>query len=772
MNITIPSKKTTIALINVYIPYLQRHEAAPTRRATAIHHLENIIATTPPRHTLLVGGDVNTVLYKNLIAQAPFGPSPPQSEEALRASADFADMIQYHNLVPLSGTRSMPRHFTFNAPTGDPDRRRWTTLDHFFFRPKQLRVADFRRLPRPFPSDHYPIVLRLPFRQPYIHNPPQRPLISRPDCSALLPATASSDHPEHAARQSFLQPILQHLGTTPLAIASYDAFVAAVHTGAVTLPPTQRHKLRRPAHDDETIQIRHAINTIDLCDDELRTLHNRITSRRTEIQTEDIHHFCSLFSQFIRTRSREAYHALGTITCPKTANASIAGATKAERLQKIAQTCASQLQNSKFDRDIQYPAFPTHLNYNEQPFTMAELTTAVAHISRGKAPGPDSILTDYLKLPELADPLLSLMNDCLATGTTPPSFRKTMFHMIPKPGADHRDPAGWRYIALMSATAKLYDKLLHARLSSVIDPHLRWNQNGFRPKRGTMQHIITLHHLYEQLSNSKGSGCFTFIDYSNAFPSVSWSAIRAALKAYHVPQALITAVLSMYEGHTAFVNTPDGPTDPFSPTAGVLQGDTLAPFLFILVLDCIMHLSIPATAGITIVPGFRTPNKRGYKAPITLSDLNYADDIALCTPTTAQTQPLLTALEKHSNAAGLFLNIKKTKFMVVGHHPPHPKLTITTGSLEQVNDYKYLGVYFNRENDVLARIAQASQRMKLYQRVWRSPILSAELRYNLWRTMIAPILLYPATALSLTPACGSRLRGCMTRMLRRVLSIP
>ena len=40
------------------------------------------------------------------------------------------------------------------------------------------------------------------------------------------------------------------------------------------------------------------------------------------------------------------------------------------------------------------------------------------------------------------------------------------------------------------------------------------------------------------------------------------------------------------------VHPPDGDTDYFSIVAGVLQGDTLAPYLFIICLDYILRTSI------------------------------------------------------------------------------------------------------------------------------------------------------------------------------------
>jgi len=51
----------------------------------------------------------------------------------------------------------------------------------------------------------------------------------------------------------------------------------------------------------------------------------------------------------------------------------------------------------------------------------------------------------------------------------------------------------------------------------------------------------------------------------------------------------------MYTNTEARVISPDGETELFDITAGVLQGDTLAPFLFIIVLDHAMRQAELAT---------------------------------------------------------------------------------------------------------------------------------------------------------------------------------
>ena len=48
----------------------------------------------------------------------------------------------------------------------------------------------------------------------------------------------------------------------------------------------------------------------------------------------------------------------------------------------------------------------------------------------------------------------------------------------------------------------------------------------------------------------------------------------------------------LYRNTKVKVRSPDGDTDYFNIVAGVLQGDTLAPYLFIICLDYMLRTSI------------------------------------------------------------------------------------------------------------------------------------------------------------------------------------
>ena len=116
------------------------------------------------------------------------------------------------------------------------------------------------------------------------------------------------------------------------------------------------------------------------------------------------------------------------------------------------------------------------------------------------------------------------------------------------------------------------------------------------------------------------------------------------LKVYGIPPNFLRAIEKMYSNTKARVKTPDGETEQFDITAGVLQGDTLAPFLFIIVLDYAMRKAM--TGGKEEELGFTITPRRSRRYPKeVLADLDFADDIALLSNAIEEAQELLLRVE-------------------------------------------------------------------------------------------------------------------------------
>ena len=91
--------------------------------------------------------------------------------------------------------------------------------------------------------------------------------------------------------------------------------------------------------------------------------------------------------------------------------------------------------------------------------------------------------------------------------------------------------------------------------------------------------------------------------------------------ANRLPKETVAAIMMLYKNTNVW--SPDGDTDYFDIVAGVLQGDTLAPYLFITCLDYVIRTSIDVMKE----NGFTLAKERSRRYPThTITDADKADD--------------------------------------------------------------------------------------------------------------------------------------------------
>ena len=132
------------------------------------------------------------------------------------------------------------------------------------------------------------------------------------------------------------------------------------------------------------------------------------------------------------------------------------------------------------------------------------------------------------------------------------------------------------------------------------------------------------------------------------------------LLAYGLPKETVAAITILHRNTKVKVRSPDGDTEYFNIVAGVLQRDTLAPYLFIICLDYVLRTPIDKIKE----NGFELTKKRSRRYPAKIiTDADYADDIALLVNTPNQAETLLHSLERAAAGIGLHVNAHKTEYM-------------------------------------------------------------------------------------------------------------
>ena len=104
------------------------------------------------------------------------------------------------------------------------------------------------------------------------------------------------------------------------------------------------------------------------------------------------------------------------------------------------------------------------------------------------------------------------------------------------------------------------------------------------------------------------------------------------LKAYGIPEKIINAIMIAYKDTKSIVRSDDGDTEFITIIGGVLQCDTLAPFLFIICIDYVLKMSLDRDN----VLGFTLSEIKSRIHPaIKMTDVDYADDLTIVTDKTS-----------------------------------------------------------------------------------------------------------------------------------------
>ncbi|WAR29552.1 RTXE-like protein, partial [Mya arenaria] len=170
---------------------------------------------------------------------------------------------------------------------------------------------------------------------------------------------------------------------------------------------------------------------------------------------------------------------------------------------------------------------------NSIPNDLLFVRKAVEKARQQKAPGFDSIPYEVFKNDIAISFLHIFFNVCYQTGKTPSDWGKGVLNPIPNPGmADPREPLNYRGLNLAPTMYKLYCSVLNERLSQWLNNSSKIvdEQNGFRKKRSTVDHLSSLSSVVESRIRKKQSTFAAFIDFSKAYDYVNLSLLFSKLK--------------------------------------------------------------------------------------------------------------------------------------------------------------------------------------------------------------------------------------------------
>ena len=153
-----------------------------------------------------------------------------------------------------------------------------------------------------------------------------------------------------------------------------------------------------------------------------------------------------------------------------------------------------------------------------------EIKNAIKNLKNSNSSGADEITATFVKLsaPILIPALHGIFNLSLTTGVYPQKLKIAKVVPVHKKG-DSTSMNNYRPISILSTINKIFEKILHARLTKYIEDFniLYKYQFGFRKNHSTELALIE---IVDQIRMSLDKGdmtCGIFVDLSKAFDTVN-----------------------------------------------------------------------------------------------------------------------------------------------------------------------------------------------------------------------------------------------------------
>ena len=487
----------------------------------------------------------------------------------------------------------------------------------------------------------------------------------------------------------------------------------------------------------------------------LKTAQYQLAGIYIKEQTEYIQNQIDKIRDSVEDRqSRIAWQTINEVSRRKnTAKAKLKAANQQERMKLWKQHFENLLGNPlKITHEPITRIISKQLDIKLGPFTQEELDSVLRKIKNRKAAGLDEIPPEVWKTRQFDDILLRHCN-AVYNQNLIDRWMKGCILPFPKKG-DLGLGKNYRGITLTSIAAKIYHALLRNRIEPKIDNILRKNRNGFRRNRSTTSQILTNRRILEGVRAKNLQATLIFVDFTKAFDSIHRGKMEQILLAYGIPKETIAAITILYRNTKVKVRSPDGDTEYFDIVAGVLQGDTLAPYLFIICLDYVLRTSIDKIRE----NGFELTKKRSRRYPAaTITNADYADDIAILANTPDQAETLLHSLERAAASIGLYVNAHKTEYMC--YNQTGDISTLEGTPLKLVDKFTYLGSSVeSTKKDIETRFAKAWTAINRLSIIWKSD-LTDKMKCSFFQAAVTSILLYGCTTGTLTKRLEKKLDG-------------
>ena len=426
---------------------------------------------------------------------------------------------------------------------------------------------------------------------------------------------------------------------------------------------------------------------------------------------------------FERNDSKSAWMGLSYITGYKKKDAPSFNADETE--------WAEELNNfyCRFEKHDDDPVLPTDL-VASCSLQEDDVRKAFQGMKANKAQGPDGISPRLLKscAQELSLVFTPLFNRSLQECKVPKLWKTSIIVPVAKkPTA--KELNDYRPVALTSCVMKSMERLVLKNLLLQVNEQMDPLQFAYKEKRGVEDACsLLIHSVAQHLDKPKNYARILFVDFSSAFNTMRPSVLIQKLRYMGVHPSLCWWLLSYLRQRPQRVRVNSTLSNYRQTSIGAPQGCVLSPVLFTVYTD----------------------DHRGTNENFMI--VKYADDTALIgllhKGMDDDYHRAIAQFVNQCTADDLQLNVSKTKEMIVDMRKSselHLPVSIQSKLVEQVSDYKYLGVTVQSDLKwnlhIERQVKKATQRLYFLRKLSEFKV-DRRIRELFYKSTIESVLLF------------------------------
>jgi len=285
-----------------------------------------------------------------------------------------------------------------------------------------------------------------------------------------------------------------------------------------------------------------------------------------------------------------------------------------------------------------------------------EVLQAISQCGSSKCPGPNNFNFSFVKSnwEIIGRDIVIAIVSFQSTGFVPRGCNASFITSVPK--KDNLSNINeFRPISLVGCVYKILFKILANRLKKVLPNVIDVNQFVFLSGRGMLDSILVANETVDFLKKEKKSGMLVKVDFEKTYDSVDWKFLYYMMGRLRFNRRWVKWIRACMESATILVLVNGSPTKEFKPKRALRQGDSLVPFLFLIVAEGLIGMVREAKRA-RMFNGFEVGLPR-----VQVDVLQFADDtIVFCTPSYNNVLTIKAILRSFEMVSRLRINFHKS----------------------------------------------------------------------------------------------------------------